>query len=286
MSLIDLQITCLMYAGTLLGSARHHAIVPWDSDADLLFDWAERDQLVAALEPVLHRFQRYELLFFGDYHWKFRPRTTAWPFLDLFFFWRYGSNIIEPYPCVSQLASDVFPLIPRPLGPLTLPAPRLTSKVLAWRMGARVETECRDGRGHSLPCAELQNLLPLVRRFISTLKQPAPNDNGETHTEIARSQEPKTDVAQSTSGEFIESLRLGDTELQRRSIRVPEHSTRMEQKDEQEDEKPLMSYEFSHKLRISSSVQISFRFFLLCIIGIALLYLALQSTFRFFVHTH
>ena len=255
-----------MYAGTLLGSARHHTIVPWDSDADLLFDWAERDQLVAALKPVLSQHPRYELLFFGGYHWKFRPRATAWPFLDLFFYRRYGSNIIEPYPRVSQLASDVFPLVPRPLGPLTLPAPRLTSKVLAWRMGARVETDCLNGRGASLPCAELQHFLPLVQRFTSTSEQ---------------QQETKTLVGQSTSGAFIESLRLGNRELQRRTIRVPEHSTRIAQKEKQEE--LLVNFEFSHQLSIRSSLRISFRFFLLCIIGMALLFLAFQSTFRLFV---
>ena len=44
-----LNITYMMYGGTLLGSWRHHDIIPWDDDIDLQVNIRDRDELYSAL---------------------------------------------------------------------------------------------------------------------------------------------------------------------------------------------------------------------------------------------
>ena len=46
------NVTYLMYGGTLLGSFRHHDLIPWDDDVDLLVPTSQQAALTAAVAPL------------------------------------------------------------------------------------------------------------------------------------------------------------------------------------------------------------------------------------------
>lgn len=69
--LVKHQVAYMMYGGTLLGSYRHHGMIPWDDDVDILMAFVDRTKLkhvVGTLAP------KYLLNTQGKYRWKFYSR--------------------------------------------------------------------------------------------------------------------------------------------------------------------------------------------------------------------
>ena len=175
------NLTFFMCGGTLLGSYRHHGMVPWDDDIDLYIPISQRSQLYGAFSELK---PRYTLVKSGV-RWKFfsnestptRDYPWAYPFIDVCFYYENTTalwDVDRGFP-TKYIKSDVFPLISRPYWNLTLPAPKNTPGFLK-RGGYNVEkcntniynhrAQRRVGRRArvSVPCRLLFSVHPFVSR--------------------------------------------------------------------------------------------------------------------------
>ena len=138
-----------MISGTLLGSYRHHDLIPWDDDLDLIIPMSEQSRLKAAvvsLEPDFRLFSDVD----AGYQWKFylsaavpgshriwfwfNRSSARWPYVDVFFYRQNATHVWNTCPWFTDEVwplRSVFPLRRRPFGDLSLPAPCDTAAVLA-----------------------------------------------------------------------------------------------------------------------------------------------------------
>lgn len=177
------NLTFFMYGGTLIGSYRHHGIIPWDDDFDVFVP----AQIKADLLKVLTRFPKYKLAFGGP-RWKLFSRNgkrirsrIRWrfPFLDLCF---YGANATHIWDIDAFLKNSfvyerrmVFPLVQRPFLNFMLPAPLQTDRFLR-QTYPHFDTKCAtttynhrtERRVRSKPkiynCSQLTSRYPFVFR--------------------------------------------------------------------------------------------------------------------------
>lgn len=192
---LDLGDKWMLHAGTLLGSFRHHDIIPWDDDVDLLIDGSYREIIRAKfkeLEPVCIMVQagRRDKVFAkliippntledvqgsrktNVYNW-------GWPFLDLSYFAENETHINELARSYgrtySYLKADIFPLIFRPLGRIWSPAPRNTLAFLQntfsdeLNCGSPTYSHVIEGSvpHTSVPCFNLAHRYAFVKRLPS-----------------------------------------------------------------------------------------------------------------------
>ena len=167
-------IEYMMYGGTLLGSWRHHGIVPWDDDADFLVSLSHKDKLKKALVSL----QQIDLRTSNHSQWKMLRRGTLWPFIDIFFYEMNRTHIWDSHPEYKDgfvyKQKDIFPLKLRPFGTHKLPAPRNTAKVLGKNYEINI---CVNTRSHSnidqvrkrglkrvIRCEILEPWIPFVHR--------------------------------------------------------------------------------------------------------------------------
>ncbi|XP_076449498.1 uncharacterized protein RP688-like [Babylonia areolata] len=177
------NVTFFLYSGSLLGSWRHHGLVPWDDDVDVI--------LPAVLRPVVQKALRklepqYGLRTFGV-RWKMYAESSPkphsdiqwrWPYLDICFYLENSSHIWDLderyYPGFWYNKNDVFPLTQRPFQGRLLSTPRNSFAVLNkthhidecglhW-FSHRFEKALTRADVATVKCEKLKHLFPFVLR--------------------------------------------------------------------------------------------------------------------------
>ena len=177
--------------GSLLGSYRHHGIIPWDEDADVCAMAQDKDKLIELFKPlepdlVLNRRIGWWKLFYSNSTHVVRNPYWNYPFLDIFFLNENTTHVwgadraFKSKHC--NLKSDIFPLTLRPLGPLMLSAPRnplavlrrnfAKSFLMTSNMDLCVSNSFNHKRGHKykmqtvkqIRCRDLHEWYPFVFR--------------------------------------------------------------------------------------------------------------------------
>ena len=130
------NLTFAMSDGTVLGSWRHHDIIPWDDDVDLMMPIEDQLSFLRALEELQGTVVQYYLIeyplnnqpyaiVFFQYKPSPAPSTWTFPFVDIFFYLTNETHLwYSSHPNADMQLEHVFPLVMRPFGYFWLPAPR------------------------------------------------------------------------------------------------------------------------------------------------------------------
>lgn len=183
------NVTFWMDGGTLLGSYRHHNLIPWDDDVDLVLRQSHKPQARRAINALAPAYQLFvEMGAAGSCELAWRVFATnasvpvtrkqyRFPTLDLHFYAQNASHVwLQPHNLWWNLVwrrSTVFPLYLRPFNRYWAPAPCNSSGYLIKEYGPQVTDVCRSPRmSHrndigqrqiSMPCRMLRGV-PIVNR--------------------------------------------------------------------------------------------------------------------------
>lgn len=181
-ALTTANVSFLMYAGTLLGSWRHHGIIPWDDEVDVMVSVQFKknvSDLLQRLKPhyLLNEDQGVRWKFYSSRAVPIFSKTWSFPFVDICFYLVNSSHFWEldtkNWAEHNHRKEFIFPLTLRPFEGRQLPMPRdmvATLTDLYSHLDMCHSSSFNHREEHSLrPCApvhcsHLKSRFPFVRR--------------------------------------------------------------------------------------------------------------------------
>ncbi|KAH9505152.1 hypothetical protein Btru_059695 [Bulinus truncatus] len=136
------NLTYFLISGSILGALRHHGMIPWDDDIDIIMNSSEWHKI----RNVLANIEGFELFAPSKVQWKFfmsslpkGNRPFKWPNIDIFFFNEDETNIwAQTWGAKASLCSkksDVFPLRKRKFEMWNLPVPKKSRSLVEAEFG-------------------------------------------------------------------------------------------------------------------------------------------------------
>ncbi|KAI8789234.1 fukutin-related protein [Biomphalaria glabrata] len=177
---LKFNVTFFLYGGTLIGSLRHHDMIPWDDDIDVMVNTSQKEILRKALSSVGNDFQLHFISYFSKFFWTkghtLRHLPYTWPFIDIFFFSENSTHIFDDEPVYRNTFSynkhHIFPFCSRPFAGTLLPVPRNATAVVnqnyspslcvSLAYSHKLDEVVPKTLWATIPCTELYKLYPFV----------------------------------------------------------------------------------------------------------------------------